>query len=1421
MASLNPNERKTKGNGWTDTPLLIYPNPVQAGFVADIITARAAAQDPRAMAGDSESISEMLNDEAVLKQKDRWRYVNPEDLVAIQDAVNSSFSPVDLYCLPMIYNKPDRLAMETSVSADIASLSIAEASRRLVLANRINELRKILELHYSHVHKIHFVYEDHAGYSLTDSKIHGGQVNIREYVGALTDVTQLSGSGIVKGKYYVDYTMPPTFREDRGFSAEMFTGIAIRNPNIATSKQVPRIYRVFPDFGAAWIQDLSGLNKDNIAANWAANFADAKPTRIKAEHINELRKAFSAYAVHTHDLVLQTLDLQPLEDDGAATTGTAFGINLVYSNLSTPRYLQDLVNCSSIDFATNALRAALGLEVPLMYDYFYNGKGDAKLANNIIIYNDFQVRNFSDENYPDYLTAPEGDPEDSTMINFIKEELMLLYHSFAVDQDIPLLNTPYTGTTIQKAIDGNGVADPLMSHIPLSVDPTTVYIQTPDILNKTGGPDYYKIGTAIQPIIDEAMPIYDLKELPGNKGYVKICFQPRNLSNLKFSIAPDSQERYLYTGNGYAHNKRRAYLVSIGRDDCVSTTPSPATIKEGPPLSFFDVKDEFYDRNRTIRSGSLETRLFCRTREADGTSKVYNSTGALVISNDITETLYTGGKTAVASYPTIHGDSYAYSYSAGASIFGALYGIDRRFSEAKDEEDNFIFPGGDEDESARGGDGRGILYQGAPLTDYYFRDLNFTVNTTERWDQKTVQKSRGDLIEIWLEYSDFALHTGINGDNLYSVHAAVTDKYGQIIIHLAGDVTILPTEFDTLCEVELRYDLNANKESWLSFGIQKPSYQEDIELNIISFQEFNDTIVLESVGTLTPDDMITVSGSSSNDGTFRVRKIKSPTSIEVDASEIGGITNETIFFSSSSGPAVVATGHKYTLTGETKIISKTKQSKSSSNDTRQGWEDFAYNNEQTCWALSHEKGNLNMGKRVRPNSAMTKKFTLGDTQTNNINQSFAIKMQSDPWFRTVPYKNPDSQLPSYFRSYLDNVYLHDGEEVDIKDSPATFEPDGAKAVAVLGAPICYLNLDSGNSSKYNGADHFATHPTILRYTWSDRNFGVADGGTKVKRPSLFDQATNRWSVALKTGDVPTNSANQVISEKQADIGDKIWVIFGNEYMPSPKSVEYTVLAAESILMESGFLGYKLTLDTTIQLPLTTWSQLLNDLHKDGNNVQPPMVGSHYGYYPEFIIFPKQETTFIGATYPTDTASMIFGLDFRFKSILIGIDPIGGGNHTTYGHQYLPVKNTKAVRKITSEAVSNTPTGNQDSSFNRRTTSPITQALALNETTVNSISSDIAGAILKAERGTTSFPNNGREIPSFFSNGTFQANGYAIKELKGAVRNPASGKLETPGDPIKAIDVNELYRAAEWLKSHNHEFEFEHTTVANVFVNITT
>src|SRR5690606_22876976 len=126
-----------------------------------------------------------------------------------------NFSPLDLFCLPTIYNTPERIATETSLSANLNTMTAQEASRRLVLANRINELRKIMELHYDHVHKIHFVYEDHAGYSLTDTKISGGQINMRQYVGAITDPGQLTSEAIARGAHYVDYTMPPTFKEDR------------------------------------------------------------------------------------------------------------------------------------------------------------------------------------------------------------------------------------------------------------------------------------------------------------------------------------------------------------------------------------------------------------------------------------------------------------------------------------------------------------------------------------------------------------------------------------------------------------------------------------------------------------------------------------------------------------------------------------------------------------------------------------------------------------------------------------------------------------------------------------------------------------------------------------------------------------------------------------------------------------------------------------------------------------------------------------------------------------------------------------------------------------------------------------------------------------------------------------------------------
>lgn len=1409
-SSLSINQRTVKGHGWTDSPVLIYPSADQVGFVARIIVARKNAGDNRAADylssnANNEKIREMLNDEKVLTQIDRWRYAFPEELVKVETATDTEFAIRELACEELKYGNPNLMASSIPDGTSILDYDKDTARRFLALAHRINELRKMAELHYRHVHKIHFVYEDHIGYSLDGSDVVGGYVNYREYVGAITNTNQLTASNLIQfGSHFIDYTMPPTFKEDRAFSPDLFTGVKLNNPNIATSYQVPILNRVMPDLNASWIGVISP--KDEANASWSINSRDVKPTPVKAEHINELRKAFSAYSAHVHSLVLQTVDSRSLRKSSISSIGSngapdisGTPMALGYADVRPPYYLKSLGDCLNAASGNSSSITRLAKETPLYHHAFYYGKKENNVLlsslNGVLLYNDFQIRQFYDTNFPEYYLNPELTwDENAVMTAYDKPAKALLFNSLANDNIVTLEHSAYASSSVpttEKAPDDDGSLPASMLPIPMytGFNPVHVQLSTSNISDKTlTGPSSYHIGSGIKGSIGASatsvnVNAYEVEGSITNTGYIKVSFVPGN--NLNKAVNNDSF-------NAYSSNPRM-YLLSYGRDDCLATGWTPGAATDLPTMEYeFNATDK---RKQFIQGRTHPMNLFVSVPDGGHPykRKVYNSTGAVYLrptyQPDRLVAAYTDG-------------SNAHPQSTKARPSYNTIGIERRYTD----------------------DTRGLARNtGTDGNSFYFRQSN-GVNT---WNDNAVHSSMSNLIEIWLETSQFNLIDGYIQDNLYTVHAAIYDAFGGLAMHLCGDILINQQNAQDLWEVELNIDMRPGKSTQLAVGRSSLSERDTFTVEINNFNKVNNTILLSSTTNIKPDDLIIISGATNpaNNGTFKIRKILSQDTAEIAKDDGAILIDET------PGSPLVATIYKYEEIGVTTVLCSILSGDPSGNDLNSGVQLAAYRethfldgqfvsgsvpNTARFWHTKLKNIDNVVGHAVERIEAV---------EQRRSNNKYNEIINSNPLlYSYLGYKSPDSQIPGFYRHGSISPYS-DIEQIKIEDFstiPKIMPSQSitGKTVAVLGLPICALNMDDGNKLTKkeggNGSLSRYNQAITIRRPITDA-FDSYNNGTNMVT-SNYNNYSGTFPITKHENVTSGPYAGKVrflVRTSEVKLNDSIRILFGDPFSYYSYVLNTSVLFIENTntnhMSSSGwsYAAQWVYVDITIA-QVEGYIKNVSDFFNDFSNGLPGLLE---------IVGRKKK--YIHPSLQKETNLMRGGIGFAFKGLTISSEPTVLSDHTTYGFKY-NAQTTKRVRLTTREGqgIIVSSDGNDDHTFNQKQDSPIRSSIldALNHSG-NLGADDTADVVLNKIIDTTKTPEGGSEVIAAFSNGNFNSDGYNVKQLKGAVRDPATGNKTQPGDLIKSTDINELYKSAEWLKNHTHLFSFTHTTDQPIHVEL--
>jgi hypothetical protein len=182
--------------------------------------------------------------------------------------------------------------------------------------------------------------------------------------------------------------------------------------------------------------------------------------------------------------------------------------------------------------------------------------------------------------------------------------------------------------------------------------------------------------------------------------------------------------------------------------------------------------------------------------------------------------------------------------------------------------------------------------------------------------------------------------------------------------------------------------------------------------------------------------------------------------------------------------------------------------------------------------------------------------------------------------------------------------------------------------------------------------------------------------------------------------------------------------------------------------------------------------------------------------------------------------MTGGLAFTFKSVTISSEAVTLSDHPAYGYKYDALTRRKlSASFIAGEDTASITDTDKDHSFNTTGDGRNTIIDDLNHSEIIGVG-DIASVALRMVVDTTKIPNGNTDILTSFTNGIYTADGYNVKQLKGAGRNPATGERipGQEGDLIRATDINELYDAVKWLKKHTHTFTFQTTSEQPIFVS---
>lgn len=1434
MPSLSINERITTGYGWTDSPVLIYPSATQTAYINRIIDSRKTSGDPRA-SGDTEDIMEMLNDEKVLTQDERWRYVVPEELVKVETDNDSEFAIRILSCESLRYAPVQRSAAPIPDNSDLISQYTKErASRYLALANRINELRKLSELHYRHVHKVTYVYEDHAGYALGGANPGiGGYVNPREYVGAVTSVAQLEQAELIKrGSTFIDYTLPPKFSDDRGFSPSNFTGIKLHNPNKATKYQVPILNRVFPDLGVSWLQDFGDVSQLDINANWDAEVRDIKPTSVRADHINELRKALSAYAAHTHEVAMQMIDLRAIDARTNANynvnpTGIAFSINPGYTDVKPPRYLTAIGACldDATGFGAFSNVSILGLEVPLLSHVYYNGKTDEngdllEGISGIRIYNNFQLRTYADEIYPEYgIGAPEAVPEQTLMTAHVKPARNLLLHASANDFTTNLMHSKYPGESVKKAADVSGAVPDIMK--PIDTNPSDPFdlIQLSDTgINRVSPPsdlDAYGHGTGatIAGDITEKVIAYESDGNLGNRGRIKIVFSPVNVNQLNLS-----SDRHMYYETV---SDRRAVLFSHGNDDCSGIPWSPAACKELPKMKY-----SHPDIDGSLLIGSdHHMNIFCMVPDNDHhfKRKVFNAVNSMPFTSRIDQS---------SRSPSF--DKYTDQYIRWNKhkLSGNRHpqGINK---DSEKENVRATYSGG----SSRG-DGaptRGLLDDADPAgDDFFFRQAGNPVTKTP----DEVQESMSNLIEVWIEASKFRKFKDFPDKDTYTIHASIMDIRGGMIMHLCGDVLITDADSTGLFEVDLSYDLRPGKTSSLSAGFSSLTETTIIPVTLLSFSSINNRVAVQDGFELKVDDQLNVVGTPSNDGVYAIRRIDGD-NIYLHSSTGASLITETL------GPPVVVDAYRYSQDNKTEVLCETESGNPTRQDSMPGISQYTMTNASYAEAshLGNENGNFpflyhqyrDIRELLDSNHAPSHYECFRELE-RVLQSKDASKIEDRLIMARYTYKSPSSQMPGLYRSsevapsgdFFADSKISDFDIFDQDENMVDSTSTNFKSVYVLGNSLCALN-------HVQYAELTVPYPTFDRDRIFIRPIHIpvtdifAAVETKAKmNTSRYSELTGLRPIFSyeNTSLPPTNGffSTMSVDVKGARIkkDDLVAIIFSDVFESRARKREYRVYDLENITGNAHDMtidAQRLWLiDTTAGANTLDMSDEIDELL--AISPQDEFENSRFKEMkPGLLFVVNDEIKYHRPTCPLRADDLHYARHFIFKSIFVSTNPVDGFDREVFTSTYktLPTgRSTKATKS--GVAIIVTPDGNLDNLYNNMGRSPL--LAHLNTVENDGGSGSYASARLVHTRTETKKADGGSSIISSFSNGVYSADGYNIKQLKGTIRNVNTGAKVEDGDPIKAVDVNELYEGMEWVRNHTHTFEFIHRSDQPIYVEDT-
>jgi len=1383
MTSLSYQDLETEGIGWTEQPVLVYPSDDQANAILQIVTQRAALGDTRA--NTVEGIMEMLNDETVIPQDRKWDYTIPENLIKVNEDFDSAFSPKLLVKESFQYGTDGDYALSAPESLLNAVLPMDTAAERqlaaqyLVLANRINELRRICELHYRHVHKIHFVYQDMAGYSFTGKdedgtyrKKHsshnhsfshnwydktikwrnrygdGGQRHPRQYIGAITSESEFKGYATInRGAHFIDYTKPPKWALEKPFNPDMFTGYRITNEDVATKYTIPFIKRVYPDMTPNWIGNLTPALRANVSNNWGLTMpSGAEATPVQGEHINELRRALVAYANHTHDMVLQTIDFKSLDGKHAEDSqeGTAFDISPEYEDLLPAYYVNDLIDTlgtAGYLYGGNVV----GLETPLLQHSWYYSVRFSDL-DTFIFYQDFETFDFTDERYPAYISeAPGATDEHELMVDLTKLSEDPWFNSAAVEYRTQLTNTSYSGQEVYRR------ARVVASSVTLAQEMKLVPFDHPthdfdeaifdgevyNILDNTdAAPAAYPIGPVYNPNTYHPAAVYDIKEhLVGNHGYVRISFIPKGLSNINSA------------SNKY---RRRAYLLSMGKSGCLGTTLSPHAFSELPNFYFE------HDWNGNLKKETLFVNVFARV---DG--DVFGSVSPMVMEGDV-------------------GDGKGYYDSDGPK------GIART--------------GGDDN-------GRGLIDNEPAQTDidydrYYFRNANFQLDDqgqsdgNESWNTEQLKESMQNLVEIWLEaspYREFDDRAIANTDSMWTVHAAVSDRKGNLILHLCGDVIIPASDEDDLHEVELSIDLSGS--SYLTFGRSILKLTGSSTVNVQSLSETNNTIVVDTTQGLAPGHLLVVPGYNGDDP-YRIKAVVGSDSIQV-AEDISDAT---------PSAAISSSVYKYEQAGITAIISQLDASENEAYIMQIGPETAIDNYETIMDILDTAPATRNQIETVR------------ETGLDRIDDE--LKATTGEANYGDRFKCVNAQRFGEYR-------------VDINEK---FDYASGDAVLCLGLPIMALNLDANNDILDDiGGDSPMRYKKFL----TDENI---QGDDTYLIESSWLNITGKFPITAYGRERPAGSCISAMTSSSSGGGlepipyDYIGARGNLNVYIGPRII--TVHYTDGTTTNHDVICVDTFGDTESPKYHGVKIYLEDDL-TDGKTPEWWEVAETDAF--------KGFRKYKEAEAPQSTTEMSHASGFDFKSIVVDGVAREVRDHISHGftlknHSVVLVDldtraslgDVPAIPESFNTALKRNDAGGADSDrAGSKLASPVTYFMNRTEHIENltPIQKDFdkhgfksgtiyqfAGVDLKHETGETEKPVDGESIRTLFTSGTSaSADSYNVRQVKSTVRDSELNTILEKGDRILASDVNELYRGVEWLKGHTHEFKFIHKTAFSVFV----